>query len=93
MKSLKPAMREDKRYLLVEGEELRKNIEKAVLDFIGVRGFSKIGLEFIKSDKNSAIISVNREMVDSVRASFCVFSKRIEVKMVSGTLKGLKDKL
>jgi len=93
MKSLKPSMRENKRYLLVEGEDLRKNIEKSILDFIGVLGFSKIGLEFIKSDRNSAVISVNRESVDSVRASLCVFPKKMEVKMISGTLKGLKDKI
>jgi RNase P/RNase MRP subunit POP5 len=93
MKSLKPSMREDKRYLLVYGEDLRKNIEKAILDFIGVLGFSKVGLEFIKSDKDSAIISVNRGMVDSVRASLCVSKNKMEVKMVSGTLKGLKDKI
>jgi RNase P/RNase MRP subunit POP5 len=93
MKPLKPSMREDKRYLLVHGEDLRKNIEKAILDFIGVLGFSKVGLEFIKSDKDSAIISINREMVDSVRASLCIFPKKMEVKMVSGTLKGLKEKL
>lgn len=93
MKSLKPSMRENKRYLLVEGDDLRKNIEKAILDFIGVLGFSKVGLEFIKSDRNSAVISVNRESVDSVRASLCVFPKKMEVKMVSGTLKGLKEKI
>ena len=93
MKSLRPSMRENKRYLLVEGEDLRKNIEKAILDFIGILGLSKVGLEFIKSDKNYAVISVNRESVDSVRASLCVFPKKMEVKMVSGTLKGLKDKI
>lgn len=93
MKSLKPSMREDKRYLLVIGEDLRKNIEKAILDFIGVLGFSKVGLEFIKSDKDSAIISINRQMVDSVRASLCVSKNKMEVKMVSGTLKGLKEKI
>ena len=93
MKSLKPSMRENKRYLLVKGEDLRKNIEKAILDFIGTFGFSKVGLEFIHSEKNSAVISVNRESVDSVRASLSVFPKKIEVEMVSGTLKGLKDKI
>ena len=93
MKSLRPSMRENKRYLLVEGEDLRKNIEKAILDFIGILGLSKVGLEFIKSDKNYAVISVNRESVDSVSASLCVFPKKMEVKMVSGTLKGLKEKI
>ncbi len=59
MKSLKPSQREDKRYLLVSGNNLRENIEKAILDFVGVLGMSKTGLDFIKTDKNSAIISVN----------------------------------
>ncbi len=90
MKSLKPSMRENKRYLLIEGAELRKNIEKAVLDFIGVLGMAKTGLEFIKDNRDSAIISVNREMVDSVRAALCVWPKKIEIKKVSGTLKGLR---
>jgi RNase P/RNase MRP subunit POP5 len=89
MKSLKPSMRENKRYLLVEGKELRKNIEKAILEFVGILGMSKAGLEFIKSDGNSAIISVNREAVDSVRASLAVFPQKMEVKKISGTLKGL----
>jgi RNase P/RNase MRP subunit POP5 len=89
MKSLKPSMRENKRYLLVEGKDLKKNIEKAILDFIGILGMSKVGLGWIKSNSNSAVISINREMLDSVRASLCVFPEKMEVKKVSGTLKGL----
>ena len=50
---------------------------------------SKVGLSWIKSDSNSAVISVNREMVNSIRALLCVWSEKIEVKKVSGTLKGL----
>jgi RNase P/RNase MRP subunit POP5 len=92
MKSLKPSMRENKRYLFVEGKDLKKNIEKAILDFIGVWGFSKVGLDWIKEEKESGIISINREMVDSVRASLCVFPKKMEVKKISGTLKGLRGK-
>lgn len=89
MKSLKPSMRENKRYLLVSGENLKANIEKAIFDFIGVLGMSKTGLDFIKGNEKSSIISVNREMVDSVRAAICIFPKKMEVKRVSGTLKGL----
>jgi len=84
MKSLNPAMREKKRYLLIKGK--KENVEKSILDFIGVLGMSKVGLKFIKSD----IICVNREMVDSVRASLCVWPEKIEVLKVSGTLKGLR---
>jgi RNase P/RNase MRP subunit POP5 len=86
-------MKENKRYLFIEGEDLRSNVEKAVLSFIGTLGLSKAALEFIKSEKNKAVISVNREAVNAVRASFAVFPKKIEVKMISGTLKGLREKI
>lgn len=90
MKSLKPSMKENKRYLLVEGKNLKQNIEKAIIEFLGVLGMSKVGMSFIESKNNSAIICINREMVDKVRASLCVFSEKMEVKKVSGTLKGLR---
>ncbi|MEN7981950.1 MAG: hypothetical protein ABFQ65_00700 [Nanoarchaeota archaeon] len=118
MKPLKPSARENKRYLLVEGKNLKQNIEKAILEFIGVLGMSQVGLSFIethsrvythkghenlqagpekssnkistKGKNNSTIICINREMVDSVRASLCVFPDKIEVKKVSGTLKSLR---
>lgn len=90
MRALKPSAREKKRYLLVKGNNLKTNIEKAVLDFVGVLGLSKCGLSFVKSSGNSAVICVNREAVNSVRASLCVFKDKMEVERVSGTIKGLK---
>ncbi|HEA46632.1 MAG TPA: hypothetical protein ENH99_02520 [Candidatus Pacearchaeota archaeon] len=90
MKSLKPSMREKKRYLSVVGEV--GDVEKAILDGIGVIGMSKTGLVWIKKGKNSGIISVNRETVNHVRASFALWPKKLEVVMVSGTLKILKGK-
>ena len=90
MKPLKPTMRENKRYLLVKGKNLKENIEKAILDFVGVLGMSKAGLSFIKTEKESAIICINREAVNEVRASLAVFPKKMEVKKVSGTLRGLR---
>ncbi len=92
LKSLKPTMRENKRYMLVKGKNLRENIEKAILDFIGILGMSKAGLEFINADSSSAIIAVNRESLNHVRASLCVFPEKMEVARVSGTLKGLRGK-
>ena len=50
---------------------------------------SKTGIVWIKSDSNSAIISVNRESIDSVRASLSIWSEKMIVKKVSGTLRGL----
>ena len=90
MKSLKPSMKENKRYLLVKGKNLSENIEKAILDFIGILGFSKTGLEFVKKEQDSVIIAVNREAVNNVRASLVVWPEKMEVIRVSGTLKGLK---
>lgn len=90
MKSLKPSMRENKRYLIVHGKNLRENVEKAILDFTGVLGMSKTGLSFIKTEKDSAIICINREALNEVRASLAVFVEKMEVKKVSGTLRGLK---
>lgn len=92
LKSLKPSMKENKRYLLVKGKNLNENIEKAIFDFIGILGMSKTGLYWIKKGKNFAIISINRETLDEIKASFCVFSEEISVENVSGTLKGLKGK-
>ena len=88
MKPLKPSMRENKRYLLVRGKVA--DVEKAILEFIGVLGMSKTGLGWIKKEKERAVISVTRQSVDSVRASFAVWPEKISVERVSGTLKGLK---
>lgn len=90
MKPLKPSMREKKRYLKIRGKNLKSNVEKAILDFIGALGMSKAGLAWIKSGKDSAVISVNRESLNHVRASFAAFPEKITVEKVSGTLKGLK---
>ena len=81
-------MREKKRYLLVRGAVF--DIEKAIYDGIGVLGMSKVGFSKIKTGKDFAIISVNREAVDSVRACFSIWPSKITVERVSGTLKGLK---
>jgi RNase P/RNase MRP subunit POP5 len=91
MKSLRPTLREKKRYLFVKGNP--NEIEKAVLDFIGVLGMSKSALAFIKKERDSAIVSVNREMVNEIRASMAVSPEKLEVLRVSGTLRGLREKL
>ena len=88
MKPLRPSMREKKRYLLVKGKI--KDIEKAIFEGVGVLGISKTGLNWIKSDKKSVIISVNRGALDSVRACFAIWPEKLWVEKVSGTLKGLR---
>jgi len=92
MKPLKPSMRENKRYILVKGNNPEENIKKSILESIGVFGMAKTGLSFISKGKDSAIISVNREMLNSVRACFSVYKNKLVAEKVSGTLKGLKAK-
>lgn len=92
MKPLKPSMREKKRYLLVRGKNLKKNIPRSILDFIGVLGMSKVSLNWIESKPGSAIIAINRGSLNHVRASFAVWPEKISVERVSGTLKGLRGK-
>ncbi|MCL5730104.1 MAG: Rpp14/Pop5 family protein [Candidatus Pacearchaeota archaeon] len=83
-------MKENKRYLLVKGNP--ENIKKAILDFIGVLGMSRTGFSFIKKERDFAVICINRESVNEVRAGLCVWPEKMEVAMVSGTLKSLKKK-
>lgn len=90
MQPLKPSQKENKRYLLIKGKNLKENIEKAIYEFIGILGMSKASLTFIKTGKEEAIISINRESLNHVRASFGVSPQDIRVVRVSGTLKGLK---
>lgn len=87
MKSLKPSNREKKRYLLVKGKTT--NLEKSLQEFLGVLGMSKVGLIWVKSTKDSAVIGINREMLNQVRAAICIAKDKMSVEKVSGTLKGL----
>ena len=54
---------------------------------------SKTGLSWINinAKSNTAVISVNREAVNQVRASLAVWPEKMTVERVSGTLKGLKS--
>ena len=86
MKPLKPSMREKKRYLMLKGNFTRKEVEDAIMRYIGILGYSKTSPMWI--EKN--ILAVNRSEVDKVRASF-VLTKNIQVFKVSGTLKSLRS--
>jgi RNase P/RNase MRP subunit POP5 len=87
-KRLKPTLREKKRYVLAKGT--REGIDKAILEFIGVLGYSKSGIKYIKDEhapEGWTVIAINREKLNEIRASLAF--KNIEIKRVSGTLKGL----
>ena len=86
MKPLIPSHREKKRYLLLEGKNLKKNVPAAIKEFVGILGLSEATPIFVKKN----IVSVNRKSLDKVKASFAIYSEKINVKKVSGTIKGLE---
>jgi len=90
MKALKPSHREHKRYILLSGKDATKeNIEEAILRFIGVLGYAKACPQIIKTTKNGLILSINRQELDKIRASFILSGKDIHVEKVSGMINRL----
>ncbi|MBI2451816.1 hypothetical protein HYV50_01920 [Candidatus Pacearchaeota archaeon] len=91
---LKPSARIKKRYLLIEATS-KEEIEKAILDGIGILGWAKAAPFFVNLFKNKEkfkdkfILAINRKEIDSVRASFELSQDKIKILRVSGTLKGL----
>jgi len=91
MKSIKPSHRERKRYLLIKGTDISKgNIEKVILEFIGVLGYAESGVTFVKVNKTSVILAVNRDAVEKIRSSFLMSKKDLEIVKVSGSVKNVK---
>lgn len=87
MKPLKPSHRERKRYLLIKGKDTsKKNIEDAILEFIGVLGFAEASPSFIKIDKEKVVLAINRKSLDKVRTSFLLSGKDIKIIKVSGSV-------
>ena len=87
MKPLKPSHREKKRYLLIKGKDAnKKNIEEAILEFIGVLGYAEACPQFISSGKGRVILCINRGLLDKVRTSFLISGKDIKIEKVSGSV-------
>jgi RNase P/RNase MRP subunit POP5 len=91
MKSLRPSLRENKRYLVVKGKDATfENIESVILEFIGVLGFAEAGIKLIKRSSEGVIIAINREALNKVRASFVASDKDLNIVKVSGIVKKVK---
>lgn len=89
MKKLKPSHREKKRYLLLENAD-EKNIERAILDYVGTLGYAKACPRIISKTKERVILAINRKELDKIRAGFLLSGKKIKIVKVSGSLKKLK---
>ena len=86
MLKLRSSARIKKRYIYAQGS--KEDIEKAILDYIGVLGWAKAKVVFVNTDKGESIISVDRKELVNVRAAF-EMSKDVKIKKISGTIKGL----
>jgi len=90
MKPLKPSHRERKRYLVIQGKNLSKEIiENAIFDFVGILGYAEASPHYIRISKDKIILSINKESLDKIRASFLI-NADIRITKVSGSLKKLK---
>ena len=91
MKALKPSHRERKRYVLIKGKDVSKEIiEKVILEFIGVLGFAEASPQVIKSSKGSLVLAINRGSLEKIRSSFVMSGKDLEIVKVSGSVGNLK---
>jgi RNase P/RNase MRP subunit POP5 len=84
---LKVSAKDKRRYFYMNSSD-KKKIEKSILDYIGILGFSKSAFMFVEID-GKLIGSCLRESLEDVRASLA-FAK-IKIQKVSGTIKGLTD--
>lgn len=92
MKALKPSHREKKRYLLLFGKDaIEREIDLAILKFLGIFGYSKICPQIVKMQKpkNGLVLAINHSELNKVRAAFLLSGKDICIKKVSGILNKL----
>ena len=65
MKSLKPSHRERKRYLLITGKNITKNlIDEFIFNFIGILGYAKACPQIIKISGNEVILAINQNFLN-----------------------------
>ena len=85
---LKPSSKIKRRYLLLEANS-KEEIEKAILDYIGILGWASSSPFFIQLKENKIILAIDRKEINNVRAALELSKLNIKIKKVSGTLKGL----
>lgn len=86
-----PTERIDRRYLLIKAES-KKEIEEVLSHYLGALGMSRASATFPEiagMKQGEIVLAIKRKELDNVRAAFEVSSKTLEIKRVSGTIKGL----
>jgi len=88
---IKPSAKINRRYLLLQAKN-KKEIEKAILEYIGILGWAEAAPLFVKSSSKKTILAVDRTALTKVRAAFELSPYKIQILKVSGTLKNLSLK-
>ena len=84
----KPSAKIHRRYLLISGS--KKEIERVILEYIGVLGWSKAVPVWVSDKKfKETVLAVERKSLEDIRASFELAETKSKILKVSGTLKGL----
>ncbi len=83
---IKPSAKIKRRYLLLEAEN-KVQVEKTILDYIGILGWAEAKPFFAEGKK--LILAIDRKSLEKIRAAFEISSSKIKILKVSGTLKGL----
>lgn len=88
---IKPSAKINRRYLLLKGSS-KDEIEKVILEYLGVLGWAKAECVFViikGLTEGKSVLAVGRREVNNVRAAFEISDSKIEVLKVSETLRGL----
>lgn len=84
----KPSAKIKRRYILLSASS-KHEIEKAILDYIGIIGWAKAAPFFVENKDNKIILAVERSSLNNVRAALEISPYKIKILKVSGTLKGI----
>lgn len=85
---ISPSARINRRYLLIEAKS-KNEIEKIILEYLGIIGWAKAAPCFVLSEKNF-ILAIERKSLENIRAAFELSESDVKILRVSGTLKGLQ---
>lgn len=85
---IKPSDKIKRRYLLIDAKS-KSEVEKIILDYVGILGYAKATPVFLEKDKK-LILAVERKSLNDIRASFEMCKSNIKILKVSSTIKGLE---
>ena len=86
----KPSAKVKRVYLLLEAKT-RNEVEKSIIDYIGILGWARASPVFVEGGRKEGriVLSLDRGEINSVRAAFESSPSKIKILRVSGTIKGL----